>query len=246
MMALRSPTPTVDHLVRAVPNSLKRDVSLLNSPAGSARRGGDWCEALAISEDSIALTIGDVSGHGESAAETMEIVREAVLSGILENLRPSNVLSVANTVAYSQLRGIIVTAIVAVVNRRLHTLTFANAGHPPPLMMTPGRHGFLTRAVGDLPLGVFAKQHAAEYVVKLHADALIVLYTDGVTEHERDLLRGERELVEACRAAYECREPDLARVIAEHVFQNNRGHDDAAVIAMLEVPRRALELKALK
>ncbi len=214
------------------PASIGWNVSLLNSPAGSARYGGDWCEALAISDDVMALTIGDVSGHGEPAAETMEIMRAAVLSNILGNLDPSKVLSVANTVAYLRRSGVIVTAIVAVLNRRLRTLTFANAGHPPPLMMTSSLHGFLTKSVGDLPLGVFLTHSATNYVVALPADALIVLYTDGVTEHERDLLRGERELAEACRAVYDCRVSEIASAIAEHVFQKYRGHDDAAVAAL--------------
>jgi serine phosphatase RsbU (regulator of sigma subunit) len=63
------------------------------------------------------------------------------------------------------------------------------------------------------------------------------LYTDGVTEHERDLLRGERELAEACRAVYDTRVPDLASAIAERVFQRSRGHDDAAVAALRESPQ---------
>ena len=236
MRTSRSPASIKSHEVFTAPNSPVWNVSLMNSPAGSARYGGDWCEALAVSEDAIALTIGDVSGQGESAAETMEIMRAAVLSGIKENAHPSKVLSVANTVAYSRRDDLIVTAIVAVLNRRRRTLTFANAGHPAPLMMTSSLHGFLAPSVGDLPLGVFRKHRAADYVVALPADALIVLYTDGVTEHERDLLRGELELVEACRAAYDAPVPDLATVIAEHVFQRGRGHDDAAVTALRELP----------
>jgi chemotaxis family two-component system sensor kinase Cph1 len=246
LTTLRSAATPLKSQVAYIAPSFVWNVSLLNYPAGSARYGGDWCETLAISEEAIALTIGDVSGHGEPAAETMEIMRAAVLSSILENPHPSKVLSVANTVAYSRRSGVIVTAIVAVLNRRLRTLTFANAGHPPPLMMTSTLHAFLTHAVGDLPLGVFPRHRAADYVVALPADALIVLYTDGITEHERDLVRGECELAEACRAAYDGRAPDLASAIAEHVFQKCRGHDDAAVAALRESPPPVLELKRLK
>ncbi|MGA2759709.1 MAG: PP2C family protein-serine/threonine phosphatase [Candidatus Cybelea sp.] len=219
----------------AAPNSLVWNVTFMNSPAGSAPYGGDWCEALAISEDAIAVTIGDVSGHGESAAAAMEIMRASVLSSIRKNPHPSKVLSVANTVAYSRRNGLIVTAIVAVLNRRLRTLTFANAGHPAPLLMTPSLHGFLKHGIGNLPLGVYPKHLAADYVVALPADAMIVLYTDGVTEHERNHLRGERELVEACRTAYDGCVPELATAIAEHIFLNCRGHDDAAVTALREL-----------
>jgi serine phosphatase RsbU (regulator of sigma subunit) len=205
----------------------------LNSPAGNARYGGDWCEAFAISNDAVALTIGDVSGHGEAASETMKIMRAAVLSGIHDHADPSRVLSVANAIAYSR-HGVLVTAIVAVINHRRRTLTFANAGHPAPLLMTPTGHEFLTDTICDLPLGVFRKYQAADYVVALPADALVVLYTDGITEHNRDSVHGERDLVEACRAAYDCPVPDVASGIAWRVFLKGRGHDDAAITALRE------------
>ncbi len=91
--------------------------SLTNSPAGPARRGGDWSDAVAISEDAFALTIGDVTGHGETAFGTMEIVRASVLRGIHANADPSEILSAANSVAYSIRGGVIVTAIVAIARR---------------------------------------------------------------------------------------------------------------------------------
>ncbi len=213
--------------------------SLTNSPAGRARRGGDWSDAVAISEDAFALTIGDVTGHGETAFGTMEIVRASVLRGIHANADPSEILSAANSVAYSIRGGVIVTAIVAIVNRRLRTLTFANAGHPAPLMMTPILHGFLTHVKADLPLGIWPTHSATSYVVTLPDDSLFVLYTDGITEHKRDSVRGERELVAACRAAYDWPAPDLAASIARRVFHSGRGHDDAAVTALRQFGRSA-------
>jgi len=216
------------------PRALAWNVSLMNSPAGRARHGGDWSDAVVISDDAFALAIGDVSGHGEPAFGTMEIMRASLLRGIRANADPSEILSAANSVAYSIRDGVIVTAIVAIVNRRLRTLTFANAGHPAPLMMTPTLHGFLTHAKADLPLGIWPTHSAANYVVTLPDDSLIVLYTDGITEHKRDSARGERELVEACRAAYDCPAAGLAASIARGVLQRGRGGDDAAVTALRE------------
>lgn len=228
-------TPMRSRALSAARDALVSSVSCLNLPAPGARNGGDWCDAFARSDDEVAFAIGDVSGHGESAANTMEIMRRTVFSSMHDNSDPSTVLSIANSVAYSQRKGgVIVTAIVAIFNCRLRTLTFANAGHPRPLVMTETLDGFLGHTVGDLPLGIFPKHNAADYVVALPADALVVLYTDGITEHDRDLVRGERELVEACRAAYDSRVPDVASAIARHVFQRGRGHDDASVAALRE------------
>jgi len=230
---LRSST-TIGESAPAGQNAFNWNISLLNSPAGKARSGGDWCEAFTMSDEAVAVTIGDVSGHGESVAETMGTVRATILSGIRDYGDPSKVLSAANTVAYSRTDDVIVTAIVAILNPRRRTLTFANAGHPAPLVMTSDLHGFLAHDVRDLPLGIFPKHHAADYVIALPADALVVLYTDGITEHDRDPLRGERELIKACRAAYDRLETDLASAIARRVFQKRRGRDDAAITALRE------------
>jgi serine phosphatase RsbU (regulator of sigma subunit) len=224
--------PFASSAPRAARNVPQWNVDLLNSPAGGARYGGDWCDVFAISGNSIAVTIGDVAGHGEPVAETMHVMRQAVFAAMKDSADPSTVLSVANSAAYSQGDGVIVTAIVAILNRGLQTLTFANAGHPAPFMMTAAAHGFLGSAVGDLPLGVVRKHRAADYVIALPPDALIVMYTDGVTEHDRNILCGERELVGACRAAYDAPGSDAACAIARRVFGETRGHDDAVVIAL--------------
>jgi serine phosphatase RsbU (regulator of sigma subunit) len=218
-------------------------VTVWNSPSGAARAGGDWCDAVALSDSALALTIGDVSGHGEGVAQTMAVVRTAVLGAIREIRTPSDVLAAANDVAFRERDGIVVTAIVAVLDTSLRTLTFANAGHPPPLMLTATDHAFLAPSPADLPLGIFAHHRAADHVVAVVSDALVVLYTDGVTEHDRDPIGGERELVSAARAVYERPAFNAARAIARQVFRAGRGTDDAAAIglrtlALPPLPRR--------
>jgi serine phosphatase RsbU (regulator of sigma subunit) len=202
------------------------------SPAGGARAGGDWCEILELSEESVALLVGDVAGHGASVAGKMESIRASLLHAIRKNGAPSAVLEVANEVACEWGDGTLATAIVAIVSRGRQTLTFANAGHPPPLVLSGQRHAFIEHRPADLPLGVFSRYAAADYVITLPLDSLLVLYTDGITEHDRDPLRGEEELVEAARFAY--RRPDLqaAQTIARRILRRKRGDDDAAAIAL--------------
>ena len=208
------------------------NVNLLNSPAGGAPCGGDWCDAFAIGPECIAVSIGDVAGHGKAVAKTMNAMRSAVAGEIREGFTPSDALRSANTVAYACGDGTIVTAMVGVFNRRLQTLAFSNAGHPPPLIVTATGEGFLSPPVGDLPLGIFRKYRSADYVVAVPEEALIVFYTDGVVEHRRNILRGERELVEASRAVRDLAVPDAAWAIADRVFKKGRGHDDAAIVTL--------------
>ena len=208
------------------------NVTAWNSPAGGAFAGGDWCEAIAVSLQTVVLTIGDVSGHGEDVAAPMASLRAAVLRSVHDMQAPSDILSFLNDIAYTWRDGVLVTAIVAVVDYRLRTLTFANAGHPPPLLVSDAGFAFLQQPPADLPLGVFPHYRAANYVIALPSDALLTLYTDGVTEHARDPIQGEVELVRAARFVYERPELDATQGIASLVFATARGDDDAAMLAL--------------
>ena len=209
-----------------------------NSPFGGAQSGGDWCEAFALSEHVTALTIGDVSGHGETVALQMAAMRAAVLRAIREIRIPSDVLAAINHIAcsYGDGDGLIATAIVAIIDRRFGTLAFANAGHPPPLVLTASGHAFLHQPPADLPLGVFSNYVGADYVIALPVDALVVFYTDGVTEHRRDPVRGEADLIAASNAVHGLPELNAARAIARRVFRTRRGSDDAATLAVRTLP----------
>ena len=206
--------------------------SRFSSPAGRARVGGDWCEVVELSIESIALVLGDVAGHGERVARKMEAIRASVLQAIRNNGAPSRVLAVGNELASGWGDDTLVTAVVAVVDRRRRTLTFANAGHPPPLLLSHDGHAFLEQRPADLPLGVFPRHLCAEYVVALPLDSLLVLYTDGITEHDRDPVRGEDELVEAAQFAFHRPHLDAARLVARRVLERKRGHDDAVALAL--------------
>jgi serine phosphatase RsbU (regulator of sigma subunit) len=153
---------------------------------------------------------------------------------------PSDVLAVLNEIAcaYEDGAGVIATAIVAILDRRFGTLAFANAGHPPPLVLTDGGHAFLHQPPADVPLGIFPGYVAADYVIALPAGALIVLYTDGITEHQRDPVRGEADLVAAARIVHGLPELNAARAIARRVFRTNRGSDDAAALAFRTLPAK--------
>jgi len=219
--------------VQGAPQTLPDEhISIWSLPAGDAQSGGDWCEVVELSEDLLALTVGDVSGHGIAVAATRASVLVRVLRAIQHMHDPAAVLAVANAFAFSCGEGVIVTAIVAFWNRRLQTLTFANAGHPPPLLLSGDCQAFLEHLTADLPLGIYAQHSAANYVIALPSDALLVLYTDGITEHNRDEVRGEADLSEAARLVFDQPELDDARAIARDIFRTGSGHDDAAIMVV--------------
>jgi serine phosphatase RsbU (regulator of sigma subunit) len=58
--------------------------------------GGDWSDAYLLSDSRLALSCGDVAGHGLNAAITMSFVRERVRSASRELERPGSVLHRVN------------------------------------------------------------------------------------------------------------------------------------------------------
>jgi serine phosphatase RsbU (regulator of sigma subunit) len=216
----------------ADPGVLGTEITRWSSPSGHAVSGGDWCDAVHVSEDILAITVGDVSGHGEAASGTMHLVRSAIVKAIRDGRNPSETLCIANDLAYAREGGVIVTAIVGVLDKRKRTFVYANAGHPPPILLFERQHRFLKQTRADLPLGIFRHHHCADHVERLEDNALLVLYTDGITEHARDVLLGELELAESARGAYDAPSSETARIIADRVLRELRGNDDAAVLTV--------------
>jgi len=212
--------------------ALDASVSVWSAPANGARLGGDWCEAFAISEDELALTVGDVAGHGEAANGTMVAMRSSLVQALWDIRVPSEVLSIANDIALARGEDLIVTAIAGFVNYRLRTLTFANAGHPPPLLLSAEHLAFLEHGPANLPLGVFPKHRAADYAITLPPDAMLVLYTDGITEHDRDPINGQIELGDAARRVFDRQEADAALAISQLTLRKPHGRDDATAMVL--------------
>lgn len=200
-------------------------------PAGRATGGGDWCEAFAVSEDVIALSIGDVCGHGLAKVAAMIATRQAIRDAAFLGFDPAQTLAAANRFLRRYDPDENATAIFALLNTRQRSLSFANAGHPPPLMAGPCGTLFLDFPDSDLPLGIEAEILPALRVISAPAATLFVLYTDGVSEHDRKPLQGEAQLRDAAMFASQFSPLLTATVIEELMFLTGSNRDDAAILA---------------
>jgi serine phosphatase RsbU (regulator of sigma subunit) len=207
-------------------------LSTRTMPARSAERGGDWCEAFELSDDVIGLSIGDVRGHGTESYQAMVQVRQSIRDAARRGLNPSRTLGEANRCMRTRDAQVHATAIFATMNTRRLTVTFANAGHPPPLMTGVGGPVYLSFHDSDLPLGVTAELVPALRVIRIPADTLLVFYTDGVTEHDCQPLTGEVQLSEAAAFAYKYTALPSASVIERQMFLTGSNRDDAAILTL--------------
>ncbi|HEV8020079.1 MAG TPA: SpoIIE family protein phosphatase [Candidatus Lustribacter sp.] len=191
--------------------------------------GGDWYDAFTLPDGRIALSIGDVAGHGLPAAIVMGEVRQAFRAAALNPTSPSVVLERANTIVNLRQNPIMVTAIFGIIDPATATITYAAAGHPAPVMALPC---MLVERLpsGGIPLGIADSIDATDWSFTIPPGAYLALYTDGLIEHSKDVLEGEEQLVEAMRAEISdlCDAPALS--LMRRVFGERKNSDDAAAL----------------
>jgi serine phosphatase RsbU (regulator of sigma subunit) len=211
-------------------------VSTWIAPVSGAARGGDWCEAFAVGEDRVAISIGDVCGHGDHKYATMAVMRQAIRDAALRGLDPAETLAAANEFLRWYDPDEYATAIFGFLTQPHGHLAFANTGHPAPLLAGSGGASYLEYPVADLPLGVEARLLPELHHVKVPAASLLVFYTDGVTEYDRRPLTGAAQLHDASLFAYELPALQAARVIEKRMRIGRGLRDDAAILAAWTSP----------
>jgi anti-sigma regulatory factor (Ser/Thr protein kinase) len=116
-------------------------------------------------------------------------------------------------------------------------VTYASAGHPAPVLALPGGSVQLLPKDG-VPLGIVERVDATDWTFTLPPGALFAVYTDGLIEYSRDIVDGERRLLEAIRESVRAADPEPARALLQRVFSSQVNKDDVAMltIATADVP----------
>jgi PAS domain S-box-containing protein len=164
--------------------------------ATEAEIGGDWYDAIALPDGRVVVSIGDVTGRGLTAAVIMGRMRQAIETLATYESDPVRLLDAADSVLRRAHPDAIVTALVGVVDPAARTLAYATAGHPTPIVRTPG--GTLRQLPGrGLPLGLREGREPPSTTVVLPQSSLVVFFTDGLVESTRDIDEGERRVLAA-------------------------------------------------
>ena len=155
-------------------------------PGGpGAEVGGDWYDAIPLSGGRVGLVIGDVVGHDLRAATVMGQMRHALHAHAVEGLSPRNVLERLNYLSHQQSEPGMATCIYAVLDPVESTLTVANAGHYPVLVVAPSDDGsevtFLEQRSCP-PIGATRNASFFEAVYDVPPGSRVVFYTDGLVE----------------------------------------------------------------
>jgi sigma-B regulation protein RsbU (phosphoserine phosphatase) len=156
-------------------------VAGLSIPAGAV--GGDWYDFIPLDDGRWGLVLADVSGKGMAAALLMSATRGMLRSLAEAACSPGEVLAKLNQLMLDGFpSGKFVTLIYAVLDPAKRLLTFANAGHLPPLLVEDGVARFLDTESG-MPLGLGFSSFS-ETTIQFGAQSRLVFYSDGITEAE--------------------------------------------------------------
>jgi phosphoserine phosphatase RsbU/P len=143
--------------------------------------GGDWYDYIALNGGRLAVVLADVSGKGMGAALLMSSTRSVLRLNAARDLSPREVLSELNKFLVEDFPASkFVTLVYAVLDPGKRKLTFANAGHLPPILVDSSGARFL-QTVAGLPLGIMECEFS-EHEVEMTPGSRVFLYTDGVTE----------------------------------------------------------------
>ena len=199
--------------------------------------GGDWYDLFELPDESLMVVIGDVAGHDQDAAAAMASVRN-MSRGIAYTIRtaaPGRVLEALDRALHGTTRDIVATVVMAHVDRNGSsgpTLTWSNAGHPPPVLIEPEGTARLMETTPDLLLGVDERTSRTDHRIDLRPGATVVFYTDGLIERRgvsfsdglawlSDLLQGQQHL-------------DVEK-LSDFVLQNAAGTEDDMALLVLRV-----------
>ncbi|MEU8194214.1 PP2C family protein-serine/threonine phosphatase [Microbispora amethystogenes] len=160
-------------------------------PAGrESSLGGDWYDAAPLPDGRMFLAVGDVSGHGLPAIAEMAQLRHALLGLSMTGASPGMLLSWLNALVLTRLDDTTATAVCGHFDPASRLFTWAQAGHPAPILVRRGGvrqlgapRGVVLGAASGLPYGVAD--------VRLEPGDLLLMFTDGLVERRsRDIEAG--------------------------------------------------------
>jgi phosphoserine phosphatase RsbU/P len=148
--------------------------------------GGDYFDYFFRSEDHLDMIIADVSGHSIGPALFMVETRSAIRTQVNRMGAPSETLGVLNNFLFEDLDNAdyFITLFYLQYNTGTHQLSFANAGHPPPLLFSPVQNVCRQLDAEGMILGIRKNVIFEEKTTTVSNGDLILLYTDGLTEAE--------------------------------------------------------------
>jgi len=205
--------------------------------------GGDFFDFFPIGENFLGFVVADVSGKGVPAALFMVMSKTLLRSTALANNDPDECMrEVSHYLCYNNESMMFVTAFYGILNIVTGELSYCDAGHPPPYLLS--EDGTLTKIPKDkgIALGVLdefneKKNLYVKKTLQLKNNDTIILYTDGVTEaiNRNKEVYPETRLIEILKNHGSGKFPELINYIYKDIAdfsEDSNQYDDITLLCL--------------
>jgi serine/threonine-protein kinase RsbW len=228
-----------DHLPRDARFRLE---SHYQAAAQDLEVGGDWYDAFMITRNKLAVVVGDVVGRGIDAATTMGQLRSAIRALASAEHGPARLLNRLDRFVGRVESARMATVAYAEIDVGAGVMTYACAGHLPPLLQEPASAPRYLLDGRSGPLGTRAgRRDRTEQTLRLSAGSRLLLYTDGLIEHRRRPLdRGFEVLAQEWARHRDAPMPGITAAIADTLVGRVHG-DDVCLLCLTYGTEERLE-----
>jgi serine phosphatase RsbU (regulator of sigma subunit) len=230
------------------PSNAAIDVAALNQPASHI--SGDFYNWFELPDGRLVVTVGDVTGHGMSAAFLMATTQLLVRNTMVRLADPARCLEEVNRQLCVQVfNGQFVTMLVVIIDTKRQKLLVATAGHPAPLL-ADGESFQPMPIEPQLVLGVDRETKYVTESYDLPPQASLLLFTDGVVECPDAVYArfGDERLRRCLYGRYENAQTMLDQVTnAINDFRGARVlDDDLTLVAVQLTPKASVKRPAVQ
>ncbi|WP_372452944.1 SpoIIE family protein phosphatase [Actinomadura parmotrematis] len=202
--------------------------------------GGDWYDVFRLPDDRLAVAAGDVMGKGVLAAAGMGRVRNALRALALNDPRPAAVLAGLDRLfSATEDEEQFTTVAYAVIDPETGQGAFSNAGHMPPLLISPDEPARVSTNEPGTPLGWPSQRQQTNFSIE--TGNTVVFYSDGLVENRR---RGVDAGLDELVAAAEDAPPEvvgdperLVDFLVDRMLAGYEQVDDVTVLALHVPPK---------
>lgn len=206
--------------------------------------GGDLYDFIheSANPSRLHVVIADVTGKGVPAALYMAVSRTLLHTFALDGNTPSQALRHVNQfIRHDEASPLFLSAFYAVLDTDIHCLTYASAGHNPPIWLQYSTNDIELLQSRGIVLGAFDAFVPEEHLCFLQPGDFIVFFTDGITEARNtagDFLDDEGlEAIVASRRWASAEELKSAIISAVEEFSAGAPQaDDYTVVVMRRKP----------
>ena len=204
------------------------ETSVAYRPAEGPAAGGDFYDVFEMEGNRVAIIVGDVCGHGRQALAVTALMRYSLRAYLQAGGgEPRVALQIAARALEGEPHAELTTVVLAVYDGNDGTLTYACAGHEPPIVISGSAKHRPVTVGSSPPVGAGLDTGLRQTRLPLPPGAMACFFTDGLVEARLgDGLLGRKRLAEL---AGELRPEESAGALLQRIAERaDRAPDDMA------------------